>query len=1109
MNLFNSNFAFLSKDFPLLANLAASAESYFHADPSVSMTKLRAFGEKLTDILFKENRLYLPQTNTYDNRIKDLKYADCITSTVADLLHIIRLKGNAAAHEPTKATHKDAELALDSAFKVAKWLYDVYATEPDEAVQKLVFALPPKFDAKKIIADLAAKQTILEEQLAKVSSEKAVLSKSVEAKNEADAAFKKFSERVKKASARIELSEAQTRQIIDNQLRKAGWEVDTATLNFKTHKTLPQDGRFMAIAEWYCGNLWADYALFVGQKLVGLVEAKKKNLDVAAALTQAKTYAQTITPDNLQFWDAEQAYKVPFLFSTNGRPYNAQILTKSGVWFYDTRLPNNISRALQGWFSPQGLLDMLGVDTEGANARLQTNPLDYLTDKRGLGLRPYQIQAIQSVENQIIRADTEGAKRRALVAMATGTGKTRTILGLCYRLLETKRFRRILFLVDRNVLGKQSKTIFEETVVDQLQPFGKIYTLAGFEDNSKEFETQLKGQGKADDATKIYFSSVQGMVHRIFNNTNAQDMLPIHAYDCIIVDEAHRGYLLDKELDDSQLSFRDNADFVSKYKAVLDYFDAFRIGLTATPALHTSEIFGFPVFNYSYRKAVLEGYLVDYEPPFIIQTKLNQEGIEWKKGEKPKMMDENGKIIELAALADDLKIDVEGFNRNVVTAAFNQTVCAELVQHLDIDSEAKTLIFAVNNTHADIIVDELKKAFIAKSIDIQEDTILKITGAVYQNEQLIKRYKNENEPKIVVTVDLLTTGIDIPKISNLVFLRRVNSRILYDQMLGRATRLCPEIGKDVFHVFDAVRLSEALSEFTDMKPIAQNPNLTITELAADLAAADNDSGFETMQAEIAAKLRRKCQLFDTEYRELFAKIAKGETPESFVAKFQALSRAETPQYLEQNLRLLQFFEGLEKEQKKGTLYSEHADEHLDTFQDYGNNVYVPQDYLETFKRHLTENINKNAALNIIATKPQTLTRAELKALKADLDDAGFSLVRLQTALKKTSSEDITADIIAIIRTLTLGDPLIPKEERISKAMKRVMASQKWSVAQRGWLDRIEKRLKQEEPLIDVSFINEDALLRLGGGFNRMNAIFDNQGEAVLTLINEQLYAQSA
>ena len=187
------------------------------------------------------------------------------------------------------------------------------------------------------------------------------------------------------------------------------------------------------------------------------------------------------------------------------------------------------------------------------------------------------------------------------------------------------------------------------------------------------------------------------MVHRIFNNPNPNDIPPIHNYDCIIVDEAHRGYLLDKEMDDEQMSFRSHIDFISKYKAVLDYFDAFRIGLTATPALQTSEIFGYPVYIYSYREAVLEGFLVDCEPPIKIKTKLNEEGIKWLQGEKPKMVDDDGNIIELATLPDELKIEVDGFNKKVITQSFNQVVCEQLVEYIDIDSEAKTLIFAVNN----------------------------------------------------------------------------------------------------------------------------------------------------------------------------------------------------------------------------------------------------------------------------------------------------------------------------------------------------------------------------------------------------------------------------
>lgn len=1107
MTPFKSNFSFLSPDFPLLANLAESAESYFHTDPSVSVAKLRVFGEKMVAILLTEYRLRPSKFDNAESLINLLKSESCIEADVANMLHIIRRKGNIAAHEPHKITYQDVSLTLESAFELAKWLHDCFADAPDVHIQKRVLRLPTKFDATQLIADLETKTVDLEANLTKILAEKKALAESLKARQEEDEAFQKFKTRIKNASSRIHLSEAQTRAIIDEQLLKAGWETDTQTLNFKTQKTLPEDGRNMAIAEWSCGSKWADYALFIGKQLVGLVEAKKHILDVAGALEQAKTYSRLVAATHTEPpIDTDKEFRVPFLFSSNGRAFNGQMRTKSGTWFLDTRRSQNLARPLQAWFSPQGLLDMLAADTDAANEKLQSTGLDYLTDKKGLGLRPYQIKAIQRVEKQILKADTEGGRREALLAMATGTGKTRMVLGLCYRLLKAKRFRRILFLVDRNVLGKQSKDTFKEVVIDQFSSLSNIYSVAGFEENDVERDKNLKALGKLDDTTRIYFSSVQGMVHRIFNNPNPSDVPPIHLFDCIIVDEAHRGYLLDKELDDNELSFRNQADFVSKYKAVLDYFDAFRIGLTATPARHTSDIFGFPVFIYTYREAVLEGFLIDNEPPFIIKTKLNTEGITWQKGEKPKMMNDDGSFIELAELDDELKIDVEGFNRKVVTIPFNQTVCKELVEHLDIDSEAKTLIFAVNNLHADIIVDELKKAFQEKGVEITDNTILKITGSVHDYQKQISRFKNEREPNIVVTVDLLTTGVDIPKISNLVFMRRVNSRILYDQMLGRATRLCPEINKEAFRIFDAVRLTEALNEFSDMKPVVQNPNHSISELATDLVAADNEAGFESVKNQIVAKLQRKKQLFDDKYRELFTQISHGKTIENFITDFSNLAQADTPQYLEKNFRLLSFIENLKKDNKTGQLYSEHKDEHVETFREYDAQIYKPEDYLEKFKGHLIENINKNAALNIIATRPQTLTRTELKKLKADLDALGFSVARLQAAWKNAKSDDIAADIIALIRTLTIGDPLIPKEERIAKAMRKVRTARTWSAGQLGWLQRIEQRLKLEEPLIDPSFLDEDAMLRRDGGFKRMDTIFQNEGAAVLTLINEQLYA---
>src|SRR5262249_17920980 len=157
-----------------------------------------------------------------------------------------------------------------------------------------------------------------------------------------------------------------------------------------------------------------------------------------------------------------------------------------------------------------------------------------------------------------------------------------------------------------------------------------------------------------------------------------------------------------------------------------------------------------------------------------------------------------------------LDFEVTVFNRRVITRPFNQVVCEELAKHIDPSLPGKTLIFASTDGHADIVVDELKKAFARHYGDIDDAAVAKITGSVDNPGKLIRRFRNDALPTVAVTVDLLTTGIDVPKIVNLAFIRRVNSRILYEQMLGRATRLCPEIGKETFRIFDAVGIYDAL-----------------------------------------------------------------------------------------------------------------------------------------------------------------------------------------------------------------------------------------------------------------------------------------------------------
>ena len=232
--------------------------------------------------------------------------------------------------------------------------------------------------------------------------------------------------------------------MIDEQLRMVGWDADTENLRY-SKGTRPTKGRNLAIAEYptnsKVGNRgYADYALFVGEKLVGIIEAKAIHKDIPSVIDyQGKDYPRCIRKEDEKYViDTWGEFKVPFTFATNGRPYLKQYKTKSGIWFLDLRKPDNSPMPLRGWMSPDGMEELLAADIEGKNKNLKEMSYDLLTDKDGLNLRPYQLNAIRAAEEAVING-----KQTALLAMATGTGKTRTVLGMIYRFLKTERFRRI------------------------------------------------------------------------------------------------------------------------------------------------------------------------------------------------------------------------------------------------------------------------------------------------------------------------------------------------------------------------------------------------------------------------------------------------------------------------------------------------------------------------------------------------------------------------------------------------------------------------------------------------------------------------------------------
>jgi type I restriction enzyme, R subunit len=1090
MGSFTSNFAFLSAHLPQLTALGQLAEKNLYVDPSTTLVKLRIFTEQVVKNIWQVEELPEPEDNSLFARTKELKNLELIPAEINDVLHQLRKMANVSAHDG-KGTVTDGKIALKLAFDLGLWFFGTYFEDPAVELESLYFNAPPlEPAATEQLQELEAKVEALQQENEQLMTR---LQQNKAAETEEDKKARKS--RSAKAVKHLQWSEEQTRKLIDQKLQEAGWEADTVELSY--HKGVrPEKGRNMAIAEWPCGTKYVDYALFIDQTLVGLVEAKKYGQDISATVGESKMYAELVE----EKWEAELAgkwgtYKVPFLFATNGREYHFQLEHKSGIWFLDARNPQNLSRALRGWYSPEGLKQLLAQDIEAANKALGEDEVDYLSDPQGLWLRYYQVEAIKAVEKKLMENPT-AKDRRALLAMATGTGKTRTVLGLAYRLVKSKRFRRILFLVDRSLLGEQSSDVFRTVSVEDLQAFGSIYNLA-------EMGSILEPE------TKLHIATVQSMVKRLLYLPEEHAARPnVDDYDCIIIDEAHRGYILDKEMDEHEILFRNEQEYMSTYRQVIDYFDAFKIALTATPAQHTIQIFGEPIYRYTYRQAVIDGFLIDHEPPYIIHTELNKNGIVWEKGEKPKAyLSEEDRIVELDALPDELKIEVEGFNKKVITRPFNEEVAKFLVDHIDPLGQEKTLIFAATDDHADMVVDILKKAYQEKGYPVEDSHIIKITGNSPKPgpQALTNLFKNEKKPSIAVTVDLLTTGVDVPEICNLVFLRVVRSRILYEQMLGRATRLASHIGKETFKIFDAVRLYEALEDLTQMKPVVANPTTTFEQLIEELAQMQEDPLAQQKQLDqVVAKLQRKNRNLSDDQQESFSLKSGGATPAQLIAEIREESNpAIAAQKVLALKELWSWLDTAKKGGQVGYLVSEDPDKFLDYERGYGKGQ-KPEDYLLSFKEFIEENRNKIAALHLVCTKPKELDRQSLKALRLTLQERGFSDANLKAAWKDTKNEDIAADIIAFIRTMALGSALESREERVKKARKKVRAMHKWNSNQEKWLKRIEDQLINEAVLQPQDF--NQPPFDAQGGFEKIDLQMGNQLQQVLDTIQNEMYA---
>lgn len=879
---------------------------------------------------------------------------------------------------------------------------------------------------------------------------------------------------------------------IDRRLRALGWQTvpwieGLAVDSFSG----------VAVAEFPTANGPADYALFVGGLLLGIIEAKKLTVNPQNVLEQAKRYAEGAFngPGN---WDG---LRVPFLFATNGEL----------VWHLDVRPAKRVSRAVADFPTPDALAERFALDLQPAERWLLETPTELLPR-----LRPYQRDCILATEQGLL-----AGRRELLLALATGTGKTYLTVAQIYRLLESKRARRILFLVDRKALAAQAVRTFSAFGT----PAGNKFTQE-YEVYSQRFQKEDFGDDEPFDPkvlpneyltapkashTFVYVSTIQRMARNLFGaehgfaqsggDTEGEDdadrlEIPIHAFDVIIADECHRGY---------------TAQEMSLWRSTLDHFDAIKIGLTATPAAHTTALFGPPAFRYTVEQAILEGFLVDYEP-VAIRSQVRLNGVFLKAGETIEQVDTETGQRALDQLEDERQFDAAAVEHDITAPDSNRKIVEEVAKYA-YDHETltgcfpKILIFAVNDvahtSHADQLVRTCRAVF-----NRGDDFVQKITGNANVDRPLqrIREFRNRPNPKVVVTVDMLSTGVDIPALEFIVFLRPVKSRILWEQMLGRGTRLCPDINKTKFGVFDCfdgtlIRYFRQASSFAIEPPQARP--LTLVEVIENIwQNVDRDYHVRVL----AKRLLRIDKDMNAEARDQFvAWIADGD-----MGRFARELPGRLKQDFTGTMKLLRNpdFQRLllDYPRARRTFLSAVDDKDVVTsarLERYGQ-FDTAEDYLDAFAAFVKANANQVAALSVLLRQPRDWKPSVFDELKRTLGQNGFTTAQLQRAHRARGFRAL-ADVISVVKhAATERAPLLTAEERVNAALESLLARHPFTAEQKQWLSLIREHLVANLSLDEEDF-DLTPLLAGRGGVARARRLFADL-PALVAELNEAVAA---
>lgn len=640
------------------------------------------------------------------------------------------------------------------------------------------------------------------------------------------------------------------RDHIDHQLLVCGWLIqDKKKINLAA-------GLGIAVREYQTDIGPADYVLFVDKKPVGLIEAKREDEGVRLSTVEEQSFQYANA--KLRLIDNKP---LPFVYESTGA------ITR----FTDYRDPKPRARNLFTFHRPETLQQWI-KEEKTLRARLLAIPKLPVD-----GLRDCQITAVTNLEKSF-----KENRPKALIQMATGSGKTFTAITFIYRLLKFAKAKRILFLVDTKNLGEQAEAEFRAyTANDDNRLFTELYGVtrlhSGFIPNDSQVYistiqrmysilkgTELDESAEEENPNETRFEQKEAIP------VSYNEKVPIEFFDFVVIDECHRS-------------------IYNLWKQVLDYFDVFQIGLTATPDNRTFGYFNQNlVCDYGYEKAVVDGVLVPYNV-FSIETEITKNGSFIKLGEKVDKRERLTRKKFWEAVDEDVEYSGKQLDKDIVNPSTIRTIIRAVKENLpamfpdrrDAQGEfeiPKTLIFAKTDSHAEDIIEIVREEF-----GEENKFCKKIT---YRSEEdpksVLQQFRNDYYPRIAVTVDMIATGTDVKPLEVLLFMRDVKSRSYYEQMKGRGTRTCSlddlrskgtpsaKLSKDHFVIIDAIGVEQ--SQKTDSRPLEKKPGISLKDVLQSIAVGNTSEDLLTTLANRLIRLDRQLNEKD---KQAFARHAKG------------------------------------------------------------------------------------------------------------------------------------------------------------------------------------------------------------------------------------------